>query len=156
MSVGAVELSDEPYAVVAMGTDGILRRTPNGEWERRAVLGVDPHPLWIPSWVSWLRGAPLFTMFLALVVSSRDERRSNDLSDSFLTLNLIGGLVLFLGLAFLFWWFWWDADYYISGPVTAVASLGLFAISLVVARRKEPPEVDPPEGPSAETSREPV
>jgi hypothetical protein len=56
---------DGDYVVVAMGSEGVLVRLPNGSWQRTSVVGNSPTPIGGPRWLSGL----LLSPFALLIVT---------------------------------------------------------------------------------------
>jgi hypothetical protein len=134
-SVVALDVGGRDHVVVAMGTQGVLHRSPDGRWERVAVLDLEPSPLWGPSWLSGLRWAPLVLVGLAplSLIAGRLSGRARKAAHFAIVFAIGGAAVLFGGglLAVL----GPIADYAIFGPVLTVASLLVFVFSVVAYRR---------------------
>lgn len=140
LAVDAAERPDGEHVVVAMGTQGVLHRSPNGTWERRAVLDRRPIPLNGPSWLNTLGFTALALPLFGLIALAVEWRRSQ-LARGLLELALCAvcgfGLLVLLGALSFF-----GADYTISGPLVAALSCAAFVASIVIAtlatrRRKD-------------------
>lgn len=132
-SLMLVPQGEEATVLVAMGAQGVLRRTSGGGWERRAVLDLEPLPLHGPSWLAALRFSPLLLGALTLVVLVLAASRSG--WQRGLLVLLVGGvgavsLLLLAGiLSFL------GVDYVLAGPPVAILSAGAFVATLVLSLR---------------------
>ena len=133
-AVTAVELDGDSHVIVAMSTQGVLHRDPNGTWERVPVLDLEPVSLFGPSWLS---RSPLMALLLILVspifiLVGRLRARRNGGIPAFLV-ALFGGLALLTISGILVFF---QVDYVILGPVIVILSLLVFIASLVIARGK--------------------
>lgn len=149
-SMAIVDLDGEEHVVVAMGTQGALHRAPDGEWKRVAVLNQKPAPLWGPSWLYYLRFAPLvlagaFPILLILGFSMARRKEGAH----FAMLILLAGIGLFFVEGFLIIFLGPLADYAVVGPAITLLSLAVFAASLVGFMRREiwPRRKSPPIAP---------
>ena len=131
--VSVVERHDGPHVVVAMGPEGVLHRDPGGRWERRAVLDLEPTSSAPLSRLSFLLWAPAVGAIagIALVIVGHGRRRLASGLAAFFT-NLVGCGTLFVvsGMIALA-----GKEHPVAGPVIAALTVGLFAASLLVARR---------------------
>lgn len=150
-SIATVELEGEDHVVVAMGTQGALHRSPHGDWERVSVLNQKPAPLWGPSWLSYLRFAPLalagaFPVLLILGFAMARRKEGAHVA----TLILLAGIGLFFVEGFLIIFLGPLADYAVVGPAITLLSLAIFAASLVgfMRRKMWPRRKSPPAAPS--------
>lgn len=135
-AVAIVERTDGDHVVVAMGSQGVLHRSPDGRWARVGVLDRRPAPLHGPSWLRDLSLTPLVAAALSPVVFMVGWRRRSRargltalavvLAGSFGLLILSGGLLFF------------EVDYVVTGPLIAGISVVVFIASVVFALTGEP------------------
>jgi hypothetical protein len=157
-AVAIVHRPDGEHVLVAMGTDGVLHRTPGGTWERRAVLGLSPVSLHGPSWLAMR--APLLPLLVALGfgVFVIGWWRSGVLRGAIALLVCIAGAV---GVTFVYVvMVLRPIDYTVYGPAIALISAVTFVLSLVVALLPGParhhlsahlgPDRGPEAGPTAQ------
>ena len=132
-AVAIVERPDGDHVVVSMENQGVLHRPPDGQWERRGVLDLDPVSTSGPSWlIQLLWVGPLVAMALACVVLWGTRRRYDRSGRRQGLLTAIAGgvgLIVFAGLLGVT-----AMDYAIAGPAIAGLSVGLFLESLHLAR----------------------
>ncbi|HUQ63443.1 MAG TPA: hypothetical protein VM121_06810 [Acidimicrobiales bacterium] len=132
-AVSTVVAGGGEHVVVAMGTQGVLHRGPDGRWERRAVLGREPLSTIGPSWLARLQLAPLVLVVTAPLLWLLARRRGAKTRGLVvLGLSGAGGLALssgtgLVGLVGL--------DYTMLGPAAALAAIGVFVASLAIALR---------------------
>lgn len=138
-SVALVDRHDGVHVVVAMGSQGVLHRAPDGAWSRVAVLDRKPVSLFGPSWLQELALTPLVLIALSpvpLVLGWRRQRRRRGAA-ALLVAAVDGVILLFVGgvLPPFF-----AVDYVIVGPMTAVLTASTLAASLalVQAEKKRP------------------
>lgn len=141
-AVAIVNRSEGDHVVVAMGSQGALHRSPDGQWTRVAVLDRQPVPLQGPSWLADLSLAPFAALVLSPVVLILGWRRQSKargfaalavaIGASFGLLSL-AGVLLFVGL-----------DYAIAGPLIAALSVSIFIASMVLAVAGKPRTATPP------------
>jgi hypothetical protein len=114
-----------------MGTDGVLHRTPDGTWERRAVLGLLPVPLYGPSWLAMRALSPELLTALGIgVVVIGWWRNGVERGAAALLVCIAGAFCMaFVYLVVVFR----PIDYLIYGPAIALVSAATFALSLVMA-----------------------
>jgi hypothetical protein len=133
-----VDVGGTEHVVVAMGTQGVLHRSPTGAWERRSVLDLKPISIRGASWLSKLLGSPLVLAVLApllWLLARRGQARRR--AAHALAIVGFGAIILTVGggaLDFV------GVDYTILGPAIAAISVAVFVLSLVVAVRKPAPE----------------
>lgn len=142
-AVAIVERPDGEHAVVAMGTQGVLHQTPDGVWERRAVLDRKPVSLNGPSWLSKLTLTPLLVVILGVAVLAAGWRRQGRARGvAGLVASVAGGLgLLSLAGGLLFF----GVDYTIYGPAVALLSVVVFGLALALALSPgRQPDVPPP------------
>jgi hypothetical protein len=143
-AVAIVRRPDGEHVLVAMGTEGVLHRTPGGTWERRAVLGLSPVPLHGPSWLA-MRGLSLW-LFAALgigVFAIGWWRNGVPRGAAALLVSITGATgVVFVYLVTVIR----PIDYTVYGPGIALISAVTFVLSLVVALLPwpSPPPAFPP------------
>ncbi len=122
----------EDTVLVAMGSQGVLRREPGGGWERIAVGGTEPIRTDGPTWFATLVQAPLVLavagvglLFLALLRGRSGWRAM-----------AAGGLAV-IGAGFLMAVAAWldlnATDYATLGPGIALAAIAVFVVSLLLA-----------------------
>lgn len=128
--IAVVDRPDGDHVVVAMESQGVLHRSPDGQWERRGVLDLDPTSTWGPSWLSRLGMAPVavFVGAVVLLATNRVRRAAASMAlVGAVTLLFVSAVLGFVGL-----------DYVVAGPLIAAASVVLFVVSLVMTRRPRP------------------
>lgn len=115
-----VRRPDGPHVVVAAAQQGVLHRSPDGTWERRAMLDRKPVLLAGPSWLSRLPLVPLGLLVLCpalfLIGRSRSGARfgwvvAGGTAGAAIALLVVAGALMFFG-----------ADYVVSGPLIAYLS----------------------------------
>ena len=132
-AVAIVERPDGDHVVVSMENQGVLHRRPDGEWERRGVLDLDPVSTSGPSWLIQLMWVgPLFAVGLACVVLWFTRRRYDRSGHLQGLLAAVAGGVGLLMLAGLLGFM--ALDYVIVGPLIAGLSVAVFLASLLLAR----------------------
>lgn len=132
-AVAVVPRADGDHVVVAMGTQGVLHRSPQGRWTREAVLDRRPLPLHGPSRLRLLSLAPFAVALLsplALVLGWRRRARR---------VGVVGFLVALAGavalMAFAFGLLLFGLDYVVAGPLIAGLSVAVFVVSVAIAAR---------------------
>lgn len=131
-AIAIVSRSDGDHVVVAMGTQGALHRSPDGQWTRIAVLDRQPVPLHGPSWLGDLSLTPLAAAALSPLIFMVGWRRRSKargiaalavaLAGSVGLLSLAGGLLFF------------GVDYVVAGPLIAGLSVAVFIASIAYAQ----------------------
>lgn len=141
-AIAIVSRSDGDHVVVAMGTQGALHRSPDGQWTRIAVLDRKPVPLHGPSWLGHLSLTPLAAAALSPVIFMVGwRRRSKARGVAALALAVassVGLLSLAGGLRFF------GVDYVVAGPLIAGLSVAVFIASIAYAQAGEPRVELPP------------
>ena len=133
LAIAVLARADGEHVVVAMGTQGILHRSPQGAWSRRAVLDRTPIPLTGASWLSDLVLAPLLlpAVGLVLLVAAWRVGRAGQglaLLGVWTGLGVLvlsaGGFVSFFGV-----------DYTIYGPAVVAVTVATAVIGGVASWR---------------------
>lgn len=130
-SVAIASRPDGDHVVVAMGSQGVLHRSPEGDWSRRAVLDRRPVPVHGPSWLLDLSLLPLAAVAVGpAVLALGRRRRSGRHGIAGLAVAVTGSVgLLIIGSSLLLY----GLDYTIAGPAIAVLSVAVFIASAVVA-----------------------
>jgi hypothetical protein len=140
-AVAVVPADDGLHVVVAAGQQGVLHRQPSGGWERRAVLEVEPLPLYGPRWLNNLKIVPLVVWLLVPFVIARPVLRSSrrwwGAAVSIVLVMLVTGYVF--GMAWTFVDFS-AIDYALAGPVLAGFAVVVFLVTLAATHMlRDPP-----------------
>jgi hypothetical protein len=142
----------DDVVLVPMGSQGLLRRAPGGDWERVAVGSARPIRTDGPSWFAELLGTPwaLVVAAPALVLLALKQGHSSLRALASAAVAMVGAAALLMVVELS------DVtatDYADLGPGVALASVVVFLVSLVVAalpppawRRRRPAVTRPPSG----------
>lgn len=130
-------VDEHDSVVVAMGSQGVLTRAPDGSWRRIGVLDTHPVQLWGPRWLNWVwAGASLglVGISMAYLVAGRQRGRRQGGKDASARSGIAAAALLPLaGLIYLF-----SSDYAITGLVVTALATGAFAWSLYRFYRPAP------------------
>lgn len=130
-SVIVVEAQPQTRVIVAMGTQGVLVRTPDGQWHRRAVLDLVPLSQQGPAWLADAVFAPLIALLLSPLVLAVAWRRSGKpRAFAIATGSAVAQFLLLLSVGMMLIV---DIDYLFYGPFTIAAAMIALAASFVVA-----------------------
>ena len=118
--------------VIGMGDDGVLVRSPEGHWDRRALLDLEPVRTDGPNWLLWLPNLVLLGSFMVLVawfvaggaMTGRWFRGRTVIGAAGL-----GFAVLMVGHVVT----WFAMDFADAGRLRLAMAGGVFLITLVVA-----------------------
>jgi hypothetical protein len=141
-AVAVVPADDGLHVVVAAGQQGVLHRQPSGGWERRAVLEVEPLPLYGPRWLHNLRIVPLIVWLLVPFVIAWRGRRSG--RRWWVRAVWIVLVILVTGYVFGMAWVVVDfnaLDYTLDGPLLAGFAVVVFLVTLAATHRSEDPGI---------------
>jgi hypothetical protein len=136
-AITAVHQPDGVHVVVSAGEDGVLHRSPAGDWERRPVLQFKPRPFAEPGFFKWFGLAPPAAILASLwsVVVSRRRWGPRGAWRGFAVGALSGlGVITCAGL---FQFAGWDAR--VTLPLMLVGSLASFAAGMLVSIRPPKP-----------------
>ena len=136
--IDVVEVGSDVHIVVAMGTEGVLHRSPEGEWDRVGVMSIEPSSTFGPTWLEQgfmvplvLLGAAVLLPLAGLIVNRpRGGWRAAKV-------GLLGGVFLLMAS---FFGRLASLDYAVFGALLGLASVAVFLWSLVVFFRGAPPE----------------
>jgi len=127
---------DGVHVVVAMASQGVLHRRPDGRWERRAVLDRIPiRDDGSPTLFRILSLAPLALLAGAPVVWWWTRRRRRNAAGA-TVVTAAGGVLLLSGEGLLDFG---QAEFTFVGPVIAAVTVTVLALAVAVARRPAKP-----------------
>jgi len=133
VSLAVVDRPDGEHLVVAMGSQGVLHRSPDGSWERRSVL--DRHPLSTagPSWLQWSLVVPIAIGAVSPLFFVWGRRQRGTLGGYRAGAVAAGGAVAVLAISVTLEFS--DVDYLVVDPLVVALSLAVFVASVIVVRR---------------------
>ena len=146
-AVAVVGRPDGPHVVVGMGSQGVLVRSPAGDWERRPVLDLRPlrtsgsPQLWLGLQLAALLALVTTTIGLTVWAVRRPAGLRGQAA-AIAAVGTMGVIVLAGGMAFA------AIDFTVAGFVITGAAVLVFAASLAVASCSPRPRSVPPAGPA--------
>lgn len=133
-AVTIAERTDGDHVVVALGNQGVLHRSPDGTWSRRAVVDCEPVPLTGPTWLADLAWSPLVVFFSTPLIGLLGWRRRGAATGAAAAATAgAGSVLLFSALGFFNFA---AVDFTVYGPLIATASVAVCAVSVVLAVRR--------------------